>query len=180
MASGCCCSRGSLPISYLGLPVGGKMKQLKNCENAEKKFRNKLSSWKARTLSIGGWLTIIKSVLNSLPLYYFSLFRAPKTMINNLEHSKIIFFGWGWLVKENHMGHEGKNVRWFWGWRAEDHKLAWKNLALLGKWWGRFRQEGKSLWARLLASVYGKEGGLGDSLIPVAGGVWPTIIQVGW
>lgn len=42
-----------------------------------------------------------------------------------------------------------------------------------------FHREGRSLWARLVASVYSKDGVLGDSLTLVSGGVWPAIIQAG-
>ncbi|GJX33271.1 hypothetical protein Tco_0243126 [Tanacetum coccineum] len=41
------------------------------------KVKMKLSKWKMNTLSIGGRLTLIKSVLSSTPLYHFSLFKAP-------------------------------------------------------------------------------------------------------
>lgn len=39
------------------------------------KLKKKLSSWKARTLSSGGRLTLIKAVLGNLPTYYMSLYR---------------------------------------------------------------------------------------------------------
>ncbi|GJU77678.1 reverse transcriptase domain, reverse transcriptase zinc-binding domain protein [Tanacetum coccineum] len=38
---------------------------------------DRLSAWKAKALSIGGCLTLIQSVLGSIPLYYLSLFKAP-------------------------------------------------------------------------------------------------------
>ncbi|GKE52387.1 hypothetical protein Tco_1487543, partial [Tanacetum coccineum] len=40
-----------------------------------KKVSNKLSFWKAKSLSVGGRLTLIKSVLGAIPTYYMSLFR---------------------------------------------------------------------------------------------------------
>lgn len=36
-----------------------------------------------------------------------------------------------------------------------------KNLALLGKWWWRFRVEHNSLWVKVISSIYGRDGGLG-------------------
>ncbi|GJT84887.1 ALP1-like protein [Tanacetum coccineum] len=49
------------------------------------KFKNRLADWKARSMLFGGRLSLVKSVLGSLPLYYFSLFRVPSSVINNLE-----------------------------------------------------------------------------------------------
>ncbi|KAJ0496586.1 hypothetical protein HanHA89_Chr13g0501471 [Helianthus annuus] len=40
---------------------------------------------KTRALSIGGRVILLKSVLNSLPLYFFSLFKGPKGILNELE-----------------------------------------------------------------------------------------------
>ncbi|GJY70736.1 hypothetical protein Tco_0474439 [Tanacetum coccineum] len=42
-------------------------------------------SWKANLLSIGGRLTLIKSVLGSLGIYYLSIFRAPESVLQDLE-----------------------------------------------------------------------------------------------
>ncbi|GJV50850.1 RNA-directed DNA polymerase, eukaryota, reverse transcriptase zinc-binding domain protein, partial [Tanacetum coccineum] len=59
------------------------------------------------------------------------------------------------------------------------------NLALLGKWWWRFRNEGGSLWVRVIKSIHGVKGALGDSRVgEVMGegkgiGVWRDIIRVG-
>ncbi|XP_071729191.1 uncharacterized protein [Rutidosis leptorrhynchoides] len=70
------CNAGSLPFIYLGLPVSGKMNKMESWNPVLDKFTKRLSDWKARSVSFGGRLTLVKSVLNSLPLYYFSLFRA--------------------------------------------------------------------------------------------------------
>ncbi|XP_071703968.1 uncharacterized mitochondrial protein AtMg00310-like [Rutidosis leptorrhynchoides] len=44
--------------------------------------------------SFGGRLVVIKSVLTSLPLYYFSLYRAPLCVLKLLESARRKFF-WG-------------------------------------------------------------------------------------
>lgn len=49
------------------------------------KYKAKLSSCKANNLSFGGHLTFVKFVFGSLPVYYFSLFMAPKKIIDFLE-----------------------------------------------------------------------------------------------
>lgn len=64
-------------------------------------FINRLSSWKSRSLSISGLLTLTKAALSSLPLYYISLFRAPSWVLNILESIFTLFFGG---FKENERG----------------------------------------------------------------------------
>ena len=86
------CEWGSFPISYLGLPVGGSMKRVASWKPVIEKMKAKLVGWKAKILSSGGRLTLVKSVLGSLPLYYLSLFRAPSGVIKQLESIRCRFF----------------------------------------------------------------------------------------
>ena len=48
-------------------------------------FKKRLSRWKGSSLSIGGRVTLIKSVLENLPTYYLTLFKAPKKVIEKIE-----------------------------------------------------------------------------------------------
>lgn len=68
----------TFPFSYLGVPVGANMGLKKHWKPIVDKFRSRLSDWKANLLSLGGRVTFIKSVLNSLPTNYISLFKTPK------------------------------------------------------------------------------------------------------
>ncbi|GKC01317.1 hypothetical protein Tco_0987453 [Tanacetum coccineum] len=63
-----------------------------NIEAVDTSLGDRLSSWKARNLSIGGRLTLVKFVLDSLPIYYLSLFKAPLKVINILESIRCRFF----------------------------------------------------------------------------------------
>ncbi|GJT00921.1 retrotransposon protein, putative, ty1-copia subclass [Tanacetum coccineum] len=56
------------------------------------KVSNRLSKWKIKTLSVGGRLTLIKSVLTSLPLYHMSLYKAPLGVLRDLEFLRRNFF----------------------------------------------------------------------------------------
>nr|KAJ0188028.1 hypothetical protein LSAT_V11C900480580 [Lactuca sativa] len=54
-------------------------------EACEKSLFHHIHLPKINTLSIGGCLTLLKSVLGSLPLYYFSIFKAHISVIESLE-----------------------------------------------------------------------------------------------
>ncbi|GJT10444.1 putative RNA-directed DNA polymerase [Tanacetum coccineum] len=143
------CSHEFLPFIYLGLPVGKRIRHCDGWNAVINRFRDQLSSWKASTLSIGGRLTIVKSVLGGLPIYYLSLFKAPVSIINTLESIR---------------------SRFFWGFKESNHGISWvkwnsilldvdkgglgvgsllaKNLSLLGKWKWRFLTENNALWCQ--------------------------------
>ncbi|GJR12519.1 hypothetical protein Tco_0795171 [Tanacetum coccineum] len=109
VASSLGCDHGSFPFIYLGLPVGSKMNRVVGWNEVVNRVRVRLSSWKAKALSIGGRLTLIKSVLGSLPLYYFSLFKAPMKILNLLESIRSRFF---WGFKDS-----GRGISWV-KWKA--------------------------------------------------------------
>ncbi|GKC73360.1 RNA-directed DNA polymerase, eukaryota, reverse transcriptase zinc-binding domain protein [Tanacetum coccineum] len=88
------CSPGSLPFTYLGLPVGSNMNLVAHWHGMLDKFKNRLFTWKARLLSIGGHLTLIKAVLGSVGIYFMSIFRVPETILKLLERLRDNFF-WG-------------------------------------------------------------------------------------
>ncbi|GKB83567.1 putative RNA-directed DNA polymerase [Tanacetum coccineum] len=60
------CSPGILPFTYLGIPIGSSMNYTVNWQKVIDKFKARLSTWKANLLSIGGRLTLIKAVLESV------------------------------------------------------------------------------------------------------------------
>nr|GEZ20410.1 hypothetical protein [Tanacetum cinerariifolium] len=69
------CSVMKTPFKYLGVMVGGNMSLVKSWDNTVEKLNQRLSKWKLKTLSIGGRLTLLKSVLGSSPIYNMSLFK---------------------------------------------------------------------------------------------------------
>ncbi|GJW28722.1 reverse transcriptase domain, reverse transcriptase zinc-binding domain protein [Tanacetum coccineum] len=157
------CGTGDFPFSYLGLPIGQDMRRVGAWNSVVEKFKNRLSEWKAKSMSFEGRLTLVKSVLGSLPLYYFLMFRVPLSVIKQIERVRKIFF-WGGVG-------EHKKLSWVkWDMLLASHRegelnigsLRGKNLALLGKWWWRFKKEGGSLWVRVIKNIHGGSGGLGE------------------
>ena len=76
------CGVGEFPFTYLGLPIGVNMRRVGAWNLVIEKFKKRLAEWKAKSMSFGGRLTLVKLVLGSLPFYYFSMFRVPVSVIN--------------------------------------------------------------------------------------------------
>jgi hypothetical protein len=51
----------------------------------EERFQKKLSSWKGKLLSVGGWLVLINSVLTSLSMYMLSFFEVPRGILQKFR-----------------------------------------------------------------------------------------------
>jgi len=69
------CDAMKLPFEYLGLKVGENMSSINAWDEIILKVTKKLSTSKVKTLSVGGPLTLLKSVLGTLPNYYMSMFK---------------------------------------------------------------------------------------------------------
>jgi hypothetical protein len=89
----------------------------------------RLNSWSGRHLSYGGRLTLINSVLASMPLYFFSFYKAPSCVLKQLVRIQRNFL-WGG-------GSEEKRLCWV-KWDIiclpkEQGGLGVKNLMLFNK-----------------------------------------------
>nr|GEW19992.1 RNA-directed DNA polymerase, eukaryota [Tanacetum cinerariifolium] len=80
------------PFMYLGSYVGGNMNRLKAWDEIIDRVRRRLSKWKMKMLSIGGRLTLLKSVLGSMPIFHMSLFKVPSGILRILESIRSQFF----------------------------------------------------------------------------------------
>ena len=69
------CKQGSLPMKYLGLPLGAKWKDRAIWNPIVEKVEKRLAGWKRFYLSKGGELTLIKSSLSNLLLISFPFFQ---------------------------------------------------------------------------------------------------------
>ncbi|GJV87766.1 RNA-directed DNA polymerase, eukaryota [Tanacetum coccineum] len=92
MASIIGCEASTIPFVYLGVPVGGNMTSIGCWKELIEKFKTRLSRWKVKTLSVGGRLTLLKSVLGSTAIYYMSIFKTPIAVIKELEAIRNKFF----------------------------------------------------------------------------------------
>ncbi|KAE8679964.1 hypothetical protein F3Y22_tig00111392pilonHSYRG00065 [Hibiscus syriacus] len=88
------CQWGSLPSTYLGLPLGHNRNSITPWKPIVDNFSARLDSWKSSVLSFGGRLTLVKSVLSSMLVYYLSLFQMSVAVANTLN-KMIASFIWG-------------------------------------------------------------------------------------
>lgn len=83
----------SLPLKFLGLPLKANPGRKSTWMPMLDKLILRLSGWKRKLLSFASRLTLIKSTLSNLPVYYLSLFKMLKVVAREFE--KIEFFvGW--------------------------------------------------------------------------------------
>ena len=87
------CRVGSLPMKYM--PLGSSFKTASIWNPILEKMEKKLSGWKRLYLSKGGRLTLLRSTLSSLPMYFLSLFTIPKAVAARMESIQRNFL-WGY------------------------------------------------------------------------------------
>jgi hypothetical protein len=177
------CKTATLPMKYLGLPLGAHFKVQSICDPVVEKLERRLARWKRLYLSKGGRFTLIKSTLSNLPTYYLSLFPIPASVAKRIEKIQRKFL-WGdseevsnfHLMNWDHIctphSNGGLNIR----------NLRRFNEALLGKWLWRFGVEREALWRQVVVAKYGTMEGGWCSNMPTGThgvGVW-KFIRAGW
>ncbi|GJS62440.1 RNA-directed DNA polymerase, eukaryota [Tanacetum coccineum] len=169
------CSVMKTPFKYLGVMVGGNSSTIKAWDDTIGKLKARLSNWKLKTLSIGGRLTLLKSVLGSTPIYNMSLYKVPKSVLHSMESIRRNFFN-------GNQGDERKItwVKWSkvlaskkYGGLGVSSYYAF-NRALLFKWVWRFISQDNSLWCRFITSMHGSQL---LKLSPFHSSIWNTIIR---
>ncbi|GJS83721.1 RNA-directed DNA polymerase, eukaryota [Tanacetum coccineum] len=152
------CAVLNTPFRYLGVTVGECMSRKSAWVGLVNKLQARLSKWKVKTLSIGGRLTLLKSVLGASPIYYMSIFKVPKGVLKTMESIRSKFF--------NGVDSSDRKISWV----AWDNVLASKlngglgvssffalNRALLLKWVWRFISGDGSLWCKVIQAIYGSK-----------------------
>ena len=85
---------GILPSKYLGAPmVESTINQVSWKELLDKINKN-LSLWTFRTLNFPSRLTLVKSVLQAMPMYLFSVLASPKSILKQIRNLQRQFL-WG-------------------------------------------------------------------------------------
>nr|GFA64179.1 RNA-directed DNA polymerase, eukaryota, reverse transcriptase zinc-binding domain protein [Tanacetum cinerariifolium] len=143
------------PFSYLGSIVGGHMSWKHTWNEIVERVKKRLSKWRMKTLSIGGRMTLVKSVLGSIPIFYFSIFKVSLGVIRILEGLRSHFFN----------GHETNSKKASWvNWKkalvSKDRgglgisSLFAMNRGLMFKWVWRFLTQESTLWTRVIKAIH--------------------------
>ena len=86
------CTVVTLATRYLGIASGDNSNRVETWSPIIEKIKQKLSGWKGKLLLRVERLTLIKSVLNNLPIYYLGLFKMPKQVAKKIISLQSIFF----------------------------------------------------------------------------------------
>ncbi|GJW83464.1 RNA-directed DNA polymerase, eukaryota, reverse transcriptase zinc-binding domain protein [Tanacetum coccineum] len=167
-----------IPFIYLGTKVGDCMSTKHAWKEVVDKVVTRLSRWKMKTLSIGGRLTLLKSVLGSIPIFHMSIYKVPVCILNSLESIRSHFFN----------GHDLNSKKSSW--------VKWSNVltpkekgglgvsslyalnrSLMLKWVWRFISQKPSLWSNVIKAIHGDDGSLEKGNGGGYRSSWISIIQ---
>ena len=79
------CGIGTLPLKYLGLPLGASFKLKTMWVELQDLMARRLAPWKRSYLFKGGRIMLIKSTLSNLPTYMLSLFPILAQVAKRIE-----------------------------------------------------------------------------------------------
>ncbi|GJT19195.1 RNA-directed DNA polymerase, eukaryota, reverse transcriptase zinc-binding domain protein [Tanacetum coccineum] len=163
---------------FMGSKVGGSMSRVQAWKEVIDKVKSRLSKLKMKALSIGGRLTLLKSVLGSIPIFHMSIFRVPSSVLHTFESIRSHFFN----------GHEvGSNkatwVKWNSVLTAKDSgglgvsSLYALNRGLMMKWVWRFYNQKTSLWVNVIKAIHEEDGSMGKAKYVGVRTCWTTIVN---
>jgi len=140
---------------YLGVPLLGRAPRKEDFQYIIDQLNSKLAGWKANHLSFAGRVTLVKSVIEAVPIYPMMTTYIPKRCIDEMQRIQRSFV-WGdtdttrrhhaisWDIVTQPKCYGGLGLR----------KLDIMNKACIMKLcWGVFSVE-KSLWSEILRGKY--------------------------
>ncbi|GJY38991.1 RNA-directed DNA polymerase, eukaryota, reverse transcriptase zinc-binding domain protein [Tanacetum coccineum] len=166
------------PFTYLGSRVGDHMSRIQSWNDITEGMVSRLSKWKVKTLSIGGRLTLLKSVLGAIPIYHMSIFKVPMKVLQDMEAIRARFFNGSDINTRKSCWVSWKKVM-----ASKDNgglgvsSMYALNRALLFKWVWRFISQKKTIWARVIKALHGEDGKIGKHINHTYPSVWLSIIQ---
>ncbi|GMJ14222.1 hypothetical protein HRI_005091400 [Hibiscus trionum] len=143
------------PERYLGLPTMVGRNKTEAFSYYMDRVTSKSSSYSTKFLSMGGKATLIRSVLQSIPVYAMNCFLLPSSLCHGLEQAMAKF----WWKNAG----TGKGIHWTtWNNLAQSkhdggmgfRNLSQFNVALLAKQCWRILKHPNSLLARVLKARY--------------------------
>eukprot|EP00253_Pinus_taeda_P017913 PITA_17913 len=148
-------SIATLPSKYLGAPLFASAQKHSLWTSLLEKLEAKLFLWTHRSLNMASRLVLIKAVLQSMPLYLFSILAAPKCVLKAIKKLQRNFL-WGStgpnrkraLVKWEKacLPKSGGGI----GLREPEHN----NLIMGAKIWWKWLSYPSTQWAKIWTAKY--------------------------
>lgn len=172
------CNVGSWPLQYLGASIGKSPRLSGFWDPLVNKVHNTLKKWRNVGTSIAGRLIVLKSVLDSIPIYWLGLYKIPSGVIDRLDKIRRDFIWNGlnsnsskmhlikWSTVCSSLGQGGLGIS----------SIKYRNVSLLAKWWWKYRVESDKLWHKILSSKYGDWEAL--SISPSTSPIMSSILSV--
>lgn len=96
------CAVNSLPLKFLGIMVGDSPRKTMSWKSVVEVLRKILVVWRGRNLYIGGRVVLINLVLNVLPIFTLSFYKADVLIIKEIIKIQSIFL-WGGTYDLKHI-----------------------------------------------------------------------------
>ncbi|KAK1398505.1 hypothetical protein POM88_008368 [Heracleum sosnowskyi] len=88
------CQVGNDNLKYLGAVLGDSPSSLAYWSPLVNKFNAKLKTWDTSSVLMANRLVLLKTTLDSIPNFWFNLFKIPSGIIQKLERIRKYFL-WG-------------------------------------------------------------------------------------
>jgi hypothetical protein len=176
------CNLGSLPMSYLGLPVSDKTLSVADWYFLTEKVGHRVDPWQGLFLASAGRLELTNSCLSSLPMFAMGIYLLHEATHGDMNKSRARFFWEGAGNKRKYHMVDWATVckpRELGGLGILNTKLM--NIALMLKWIWKLYQGAEGLWADLLRAKYLRGNDLFSPLVPTKGSqFWNAIHKIKW
>lgn len=154
------CEVGVGPLRYLGAVIGSSPSSIRFWNPLLQKIRKKMQALDSTTLSMAGRTILLKSAIDSIPTYWFNLFRIPSSIVNQIEKDRRRFL---WSGSINQASNRKLHLL---NWEKVCTPKDWgglgltpvrlRNNVLLAKWVWRAQKERGLFWNKIISDRYGK------------------------
>ncbi|XP_038972820.1 uncharacterized protein LOC120104938 [Phoenix dactylifera] len=81
-------------LTYLGVPITGRRLRVAECSGLVQRIQSRLEGWMVSSLSMMGRVTLVRSMLGSIPVYLMANTVVPKMVLLRIERLPRSFL-WG-------------------------------------------------------------------------------------
>jgi hypothetical protein len=176
------CKLGSLPFTYLGLPVSDRPLSVADWNFLTEKVGHRVEPWQGLFLASAGRLELTNSCLSSLPLFAMGLYLLHDATHGVMNRHRSRFFWEGVGTKRKYHMVDWATVckpKAFGGLGILNTKSM--NIALMIKWIWKIYQNSEGLWVDLIRAKYLGDNDLFSPEVPTKGSqFWNAIQKIKW